>query len=144
MHRGWILGLAGTAALTGLQLQADSGTALWPNVPQYSNDAPLRETPLTEYKAYVRQIVGSYWCPSVERLSGALPAGRIHLRFTVHSDGTITDVDVLEGKENRLVSLALSSVKSPAPFKPFDESLVDQVGKSYNDDLWFTNRWQDQ
>ena len=140
MHRGWILGLAGTAALTGLQLQADSGTALWPNVPQYSNDAPLRETPLTEYKAYVRQIVGSYWCPSVERLSGALPAGRIHLRFTVHSDGTITDMRVLESTNQQLVDIAVKSVNSPAPFKPFGRDLIYQVGDHYTDDLRFCNR----
>jgi outer membrane biosynthesis protein TonB len=62
------------------------------------------------------------------------------VQFTVHSDGNVTDVSVIEGGNLKLLSkISMDALTSPAPFKPFDEALLKQVGSKYTDDFSFSN-----
>jgi hypothetical protein len=129
--------LLGLLVLTSKPLEADgnagSGFVSHPVPP-----AALRD-PLTKYKAYMYDVVGSYWYPAVDRIYSTLPSGTVHIRFTVHSDGNISDVEVDEGKNlTGLVNICLRALKGPAPFKPFDSELIKKVGDKYDDDFTFS------
>jgi hypothetical protein len=129
--------LLGLLVLTGKPLGADgntgSGFVSHPVPP-----AALRD-PLQKYKAYMYDIVGSYWYPAIDRTYSTLPSGAVHIRFTVHSDGNISDVQVIEGKNlTGLVNICLRALEGPSPFKPFDSELIKEVGNKYNDDFTFS------
>jgi hypothetical protein len=123
--------------LTSLPLVADSGsgTRLVTNpVPQAALPAPLKK-----YKAYLYDVVGSYWYPTINQIYSTLPSGTVHVRFTVHSDGNISNVEIDEGKNlTGLVNVCLRALKGPAPFKPFDSELIKAVGNKYDDDFTFS------
>ena len=98
-------------------------------------------TALQKYKQYVYAIVGSYWFPEVNQSYGSIPAGTVQIKFVVHSDGTLTDISVLnEGKGDGTIlkKLSTGAMEAGAPFRPFNEALIKEVGKSYTDTFSFT------
>jgi hypothetical protein len=128
--------LLGILALAGAQLRADSDI-----VPESSTDSDkpdLMKDARGKYRQYVYSVVGSYWYPNMVRYSGILPAAIVRIRFTVHSDGNVSDFSVIEGKDQKeFVQICLNSVKNPSPFKPFDPALLQEVGKKYVEDYTF-------
>lgn len=98
-------------------------------------------TDLGRYKAYIYGVVGSYWYPQVNKSFQVLPVGMVHIKFTIHSDGTISDVVVLDGNEPNLqllMSISKNALIQPAPYKPFTDAMIKQVGESYTDDFTFS------
>ncbi|MCE0482637.1 MAG: hypothetical protein LV479_00180 [Methylacidiphilales bacterium] len=97
-------------------------------------------TDLGRYKAYIYNVVGSYWYPSVDRSFQLLPVGMVRIRYTIHSDGTLSDVTVLEGDNatmQQLMLISLNSLRAPAPFKPFPDALRKKMD-SYTDEFTFS------
>jgi hypothetical protein len=92
---------------------------------------------LGKYKHQIYIAVGSRWHASVDQALASLPPGKVRIRFTVHSDGNLEDLKVLEGDRVPFVDICISSIKSVAPFKRFDEALIKQVGQKYTDDFSF-------
>jgi outer membrane biosynthesis protein TonB len=122
-------------ALAGLPLRADSDF--------FIGESPGAKLPPTDalgkYKQYVYDVVGSYWYPSVNQHYGIIETGKVRIRYTVHSDGSLTDVTVVEGKNLPLLEkISKQALEAPAPFKPFDAVLLKQVGEKYSDDFTFT------
>ena len=94
-----------------------------------------------KYKQYVHDVVGSYWYPDIDQHFGTIGVGVVHIQFTIHSDGKITDVIVLDGKgDNQAILRDIShrALISPAPYKPFTDSMIKQIGDSYTDDFSFS------
>jgi outer membrane biosynthesis protein TonB len=108
---------------------------------QGDNSPAAMETELGKYKQYIYSVVGSYWYPAVNKSFQVLPVGMVHIQFTIHSDGTISDVIILEGNTSNLqllMSISKNALVQQAPFKPFSEAMVKQVGDSYTDDFTFS------
>ncbi len=129
--------LVGVLVLAGITARADTdliiGSPPAP-IPQPKNDA------LSRYKHIVYQAVGSHWFPAIDRLSGSIPPGKVHLSFTIHSDGNISDITILGGKDQTaLANLSINALHDSAPYAPFDADLRKQVGDKYTDDFTFTN-----
>jgi outer membrane biosynthesis protein TonB len=103
------------------------------------NSPAAMASELGRYKQYIYSVVGSYWYPAVDQHFGLMPAGMVHIQFTIHSDGTISDVIILEGgKLDALRDISKNSLIAPAPFKPFNAALIKEVGDSYTDDFSFS------
>jgi hypothetical protein len=63
----------------------------------------------------------------------------VHIRFTIHSDGKLTDVTVLDGNNLEILrDISHNALRMPAPYKPFSPALIKEVGDSYTDDFSFS------
>jgi outer membrane biosynthesis protein TonB len=103
------------------------------------NSPAAMATELGKYKQYVYSVVGSYWYPEIDKHFGLLGVGQVHIQFTIHSDGTLTDVAVLEGDDrDQLKTISKNALVAPAPFKPFSPAMIKEVGDSYTDDFTFS------
>ena len=84
-------------------------------------------------------MVGSYWYPDINQHFGLIPVGAVHIQFTIHSDGTLSDVTILEGdNQDMLKTISQQALVKPAPFKPFSDAMIKEVGDSYTDDFTFS------
>ena len=61
------------------------------------NSPAAMATELGKYKQYVYSVVGSYWYPDIDKHFGLIGVGAVHIQFTIHSDGTLSDVTILDG-----------------------------------------------
>jgi outer membrane biosynthesis protein TonB len=103
------------------------------------NSPAAMATELGKYKQYIYSVVGSYWYPDVDAHFGTIGVGMVHIQFTIHSDGTISDVIVLEGDNLEILkNISKHALVAPAPFKPFSAAMIKQVGDSYTDDFTFS------
>ena len=94
---------------------------------------------LGKYKQYVYETVGSYWYPEVDKQFGAIGVGSVTIRFTIHSDGTMSDVEIVDGETNQVLkTISQNALTSPAPFKAFSPAMIKEVGDSYTDDFSFS------
>jgi hypothetical protein len=105
---------------------------------QDDNSPAAMATELGKYKQYLYSVVGSYWYPDIDQHFGTIGVGMVHIKFTIHSDGTISDVIMLEGDDEILKNISKHALVAPAPFKPFNEAMIKQVGDSYTDDFTFS------
>jgi len=103
------------------------------------NSPAAMATELGKYKQYVHTAVGSWWYPDINQHFGTIGVGTVHIQFTIHSDGTITDVTVLEGDNLEILKvISKHALIAPAPYKPFSDAMIKQVGDSYTDDYEFS------
>jgi len=106
---------------------------------QGDNSPAAMATELGKYKQYIYSVVGSYWYPDINQHFGTIGVGMVHIQFTIHSDGTISDVTILEGNNLEILkNISKNALVAPAPFKPFSEAMIKQVGDSYTDDFTFS------
>jgi hypothetical protein len=107
----------------------------------HGDDSPeAMATELGRYKAKVYRTVGALWYHKVDQQLQVLPVGVVHIQFTVYKDGTV-DTKVLEGDSGALqllLAVSLNSIRESAPFDPFTDSMIKQVGDSYTDDFTFS------
>lgn len=103
------------------------------------NSPAAMATDLGKYKQYVRAVVGSFWYPDVDQHFGTIGVGVVHIQFTIHSDGTMSNVVILEGDNLEILkNISRNALIAPAPYKAFSEALIKQVGDSYTDDFTFS------
>ncbi len=104
------------------------------------NSPAAMSSELGKYKQYVYGVVGSYWYPDIDQHFGIIPVGTVHIQFTIHSDGRITDVIILEGdKLDQLKLISKHALIAPAPYKAFSEAMMKELGTdSYTDDFTFS------
>jgi hypothetical protein len=98
-------------------------------------------TELGKYKQRVYAAIGSYWYPKVDEHFQVLPVGVVHIQFTIHQDGTVSDVKVLEGDSGELqllLTISQDAIVKQAPYPPFTPGMIQQVGESYTDDVSFS------
>ncbi len=103
------------------------------------NSPAAMATELGKYKQYVYEIVGSYWYPQVTEKFGMIGVGTVTIQYTIHSDGTISDVIVTDGQDHNILrTISQSALTSPAPYKPFSPAMIKEVGDSYTDEFSFS------
>jgi outer membrane biosynthesis protein TonB len=106
-----------------------------------ANSPEAMATELGKYKQAVYAAIGSYWYPDVDNHFQVLPVGMVHIQFTIHQDGSVSDVKILDGDTGTLQmlrSISLNSILKGAPYGPFTPGMIKEVGESYTDDVSFS------
>jgi protein TonB len=97
------------------------------------------KTALGDYKQRIYEIVGSYWYPQIDKAFGTIGVGGVSIRFTIHKDGTLSDVQVTNGDNQMILrNISVGALRSPAPFPPFPDELVKEIGDNYTDEFSFS------
>jgi outer membrane biosynthesis protein TonB len=93
------------------------------------NSPAAMATELGKYKQYLYTVVGSYWRPEIDQKASLIGVGVVTIRFTIHSDGTLSDVEVLDGNQLQILrDISRTALTSPAPFKPFTPGMIKELG----------------
>jgi hypothetical protein len=108
-----------------------------------ANSPDAMATELGKYKQAVYAAIGSYWYPDVDNHFQVLPVGMVHIQFTIHQDGSVSDVKVLEGNSGtlqQLLTISQNSILKGAPYGPFTPGMIKELGgaDSYTDDVSFS------
>lgn len=115
--------------LVGIPVLADS--------PQ--NLAPLAQTPMEAYHCYVQNKLAPLWYSEMETNKSGLRYSEVKIRLTFHSDGTVSDPKILVGESAGLLkTVTLQLVLDSAPFKPFGDDLIKEMGHTFVDDFTFS------
>jgi outer membrane biosynthesis protein TonB len=112
------------------------------------NSPATNATELGRYKAKFYRAVGSRWYGKVGQSFQILPVGTVRIQYTIHSDGIVDNIKVLEGNNSTLqllLSISQNSITEVSPFDPFTDSMRKEVarnqgndGESYTDDFTFS------
>lgn len=99
-----------------------------------------KESELGRYKAKVYRAIGSRWYISVEKNMAVLALGEAKIKFFVRANGTIDQIEVIDSTVNAEVlrNLSIRSVKDSQPFEVFSDSLKQQLGEGYWEEITFT------
>ncbi len=127
-----------TPAVSNPEMAQDSHGALGTHG---ANSPEAMATELGKYKQRVYAAIGSYWYPEVDQHFQVLPVGVVHIQFTIHQDGTVSDVKILEGDSGEmqiLRTISQNAIVKEAPYPPFTPGMIQQVGESYTDDVSFS------
>ena len=65
----------------------------------------------------------------------------VHIQFTIHQDGSVSDVKILDGDTGELQllrTISLNAILKGAPYGPFTPGMIREVGDSYTDDVSFS------
>jgi hypothetical protein len=97
-------------------------------------------TPLYDYRTHFCEKVSQRWYSEMAKNNkGSLRYGTVKIHFKVHSDGTISDLSILEGDSAGLLkTVSINVLLDSAPFPPFSDALVKEMGATYVDDMTFT------
>ncbi|MEI6305738.1 MAG: hypothetical protein WCP33_02850 [Deltaproteobacteria bacterium] len=98
------------------------------------------ETPVARYKAKVYRAIGSRWYIYVNRDSGLVGTGIVRIKFFIRSDGTITEMQILEGQQlSGLLAISRRSIgEVSGQLEPFPQSMKDKLGNGYWENVSFT------
>jgi hypothetical protein len=95
---------------------------------------PKVSEPYGVYDATFAEAVIKRWYDFLD--SGRFPArdGVVELKFYLHSDGRITDMEVIKNTVGELLGYACErAVKDPAPYAVWPEEMRLKVGKDYRE-----------
>ena len=98
------------------------------------------ESEMGRYKAKVFRAIGSRWYIYVNRDSGLIGLGSVRVKFFIRSDGVITEMQILEGKQlSGLLAVSRRSIgEVSGQLEPFPQSMKDQLGNGYWEEVSFT------
>jgi hypothetical protein len=95
----------------------------------------VRATTFGLYDAKVIQAVQERWDMLLEnRLWARDHFGKVSVRFQLHSDGTVTQMDLTENTVDlSLALLCQSAIRDNAPYDPWPDDMKRKVGASYRE-----------
>lgn len=109
----------------------------WIEVPKSASGASTDE--LNKYQCYTRKVLWTIWDREIMKNQTSLWFGEVKIHCTIHSDGTLSDPSIVVGESTGLLkTVSMDSLMASAPFKPFNDALVKEVGNSYVDNFIFT------
>jgi hypothetical protein len=100
------------------------------SAPAREASAPPASTAATYDKTMIKSIQVRWMQLLDQRGYGGGVKGRMIVQFNLHSDGSVSDVTILEN--NLPVSFALlceSAIKDVSPFSPWPDSMRREIGK---------------
>lgn len=93
-----------------------------------------------EYSSRMMETIQAAWWISIER-SKVSQRGHVVIEFTLHRDGTVTDVKIIESSTDRRAAyLCKDSIVGRAPFDPWPEDMVGMFGESQTGRITFHYR----
>jgi TonB family protein len=101
--------------------------------------AKPQDDPLDLYKKHIQAVVAYYWGYEVKKHAADLEAGTVKMKYVIHSDGTISDIVVLDGTGFEVLKQVGENVLiAGMPYRPFTPDLIAEVGDQYTDTRTFT------
>ena len=98
-----------------------------------------RESELGKYKARLYRGIGSRWYVSVQNDTGLISIGTVRIRFYIRHDGTISDVQIVQGRnEGKLTAVSRLAILEMNGQLPFPEAVRKQVGDGFYEEVTFT------
>ena len=94
-----------------------------------------KATPFGEYDAKIVDAIQDRWYKLLDSQKFALDrSGKVTLRFHLNSNGTVTDMQVLESTVGDLLSyVCQSAVTDPAPFEAWPSDMRRQIGANFRE-----------
>lgn len=91
-----------------------------------------KATPFGAYDAMLVEAISQRWFSLLDERDYALEGrGKVELRFRLHQDGRITDLDVAENSASEVLGLiCLKAVRDPAPFAAWPSEMRRLMGES--------------
>lgn len=103
-----------------------------------SAPGPIAQTPMQVYHCYVYDTLAPRWYAEMEKNKTGLTYSEVKIQLTFHVDGTVSSPKILVGESAGLLKAAtLKVIFDTAPFKPFSDALVKEMGPSYVDNFTF-------
>jgi hypothetical protein len=114
-----------------MQMQQEGGTRRQALVP--SLDA--KATPFGNYDSQFISAVTQRWYDLLDSQKFASDrTGKVTLRFHLNSDGSITEMEVLENNVGELLSyVCQKAVTDPSPYAPWPSDMQRMVGKNFRE-----------
>ncbi len=108
--------------------------------PDLDSSIGAQESEMGRYKAKVFRAIGSRWYIYVNKDSGIVSIGTVRIKFFIRSDGVITDLQILEGKQlSGLLAVSRRSIMEVSgQLEPFSQSMKEQLGNGYWEEVSFT------
>lgn len=106
------------------------------------NSFGAEQTDLGRYKQKLYRAIGSRWYVYVEEFSGFISLGQVKIRFYVRSDGVFEQLQVIAGdRSSQLHMISRRSImENSGQLEPFSESMREQLGDGYWEEISFTIR----
>lgn len=98
------------------------------------------ETDLGRYKQKLYRAIGSRWYAYIERSRSEVELGQVVIQFRVTSDGIIENIEVHRGANSTtLYAISRRSIDEVSgQIGPFSESMRQQLGDFYEEEISFT------
>jgi outer membrane biosynthesis protein TonB len=94
----------------------------------------VRATPFGAYDAAVIAAIQQRWYDLLEESAIAPRSGKVVVEFTMHYDGRVTDVRVVEQEVGEILALyCRKAISEPAPYAPWPSDLRRMIGKDYRE-----------
>ncbi len=108
-------------------------------------NAPGTSAEFAAYKLYTRKVLDSHWRREMKINQTSLWFGQVTIHCIVHSDGSLSGLTVTVGDTTGLLkTVSRQSLLESAPFKPFTQTMIKEVGYTYPDDFVFhVTRWHE-
>lgn len=120
---------AGRSGLVGQRMKQDGG------VKRYSLDPGLdvKATPFGSYDRVIIDAIQKRWFDLVDERDYARNSkGKVVLSFRLNSDGTVTQVKVLESQVSEILAiLCQRAIVDPAPYAPWPSDMRRAVGANH-------------
>jgi hypothetical protein len=104
------------------------------------NSPESKATDLGRYKSKVYRSIGSRWYHLIDQQMSLLGVGYVKIKFFVQANGVIREIQVAEdsGHTEILEKICIRSVRDSGPFEPFTDSLKQQLGEGFWEEITFT------
>lgn len=118
-----------------MTMQQEGGVTRRALLPSFDS----KSTAFGEYDAKIVEAISQRWYDLLDSQKFAQDrSGKVTLRFHLNSNGTITDVTVLQSTVGDLLSyVCQSAVTDPAPFEAWPSDMRRQIGANFRE-LQFT------
>ncbi len=96
---------------------------------QLGQDASIAslETALGRYQSQLFRAIGSRWNIQVEQKNAQMRIEQVLVRFHVNSDGTISDLDIVQGNPNSILGMiSTDSIKQASGLIPYPSALKSE------------------
>ncbi|SDU01960.1 hypothetical protein SAMN05444156_1479 [Verrucomicrobium sp. GAS474] len=99
-----------------------------------------KETEIGRYKAKLYKTIGTYWYINVEKNMTILGVGEVRFKFYVRANGMIDQITAISssGQADVLKGVSLKAIREGLPFEPFSDSMKQQLGDGYWEEITFS------
>lgn len=130
-------GTFSTVRLPSAELSMKPLTGM-PKVDLFDNSGVDLTTPLELYRRSVRDRIDPIWHRAIDENKTGLSYGKVSISFIVHCDGSVSDPTVKLGDASRLLkTVSMNVILDSAPYPPFPDAVVQEMGFSYVDEYTF-------
>lgn len=93
-----------------------------------------KASPFGAYDATVIAAIQKRWYDLLDDSSLAPRSGKVVIEFTMHYDGRVTDIKILEQEVGEIFSLYCSkAISDPAPYPEWPSAMRQAIGRDHRD-----------